>query len=271
MSRTTLGPTLTAEPEEPLEPREGESEDYYRRLWSQPGLDDLEPSSDERERWEAIRALLEKVPPTDGTLSSSPRILDLGCGRGWLTFKLSALGEVTGIDPLDASVEKARQLCPRLRFRRATADDLLGEGWGERFDLVVSSEVIEHVPDAAKPRFLSAAYGLLRPGGHLVLTTPRGELWGGWSARASRTQPVEAWIREQALSRLAQRAGFLVVSRDRAFDPRPPVSWQGFVLHRILNRKGLRRLRWPRLRAWLEHGAKIYQVVLLRRPLDPRF
>lgn len=244
-------------------------EAFYERLWDRPGWDTADANADEIARWEAIRGLLGRLE-SGRTKETSSMILDLGCGRGWLTSRLSAHGKVLGLDPLQASVVRARELFPHLSFRQGTGAELLDEGWAEHFDVVVASEVIEHVPDVAKPGFLETARELLHPGGHLILTTPRGELWPRWIARASRTQPVEEWIGEKDLTALARRTGFRVVARDRAFDPRSPLTWQGFLLHRVLNRRGLRRLRIPWIRNRLRHRARIYQVLLLRRPSGAR-
>jgi 2-polyprenyl-3-methyl-5-hydroxy-6-metoxy-1,4-benzoquinol methylase len=103
--------------------------------------------------------------------ASARKVLDLGCGNGTLCGALSAAGfEVVGCDPSEAGIEFARHTYPHIPFHRLGVYDdpaLLGHGG---FDLVVSTEVIEHIfLPRALPRFASK---VLRKGGHLVLTTP---------------------------------------------------------------------------------------------------
>lgn len=238
-------------------------ETFYRRFWSRPGWNAETPNTDELARWRAIESLLDRLP-------HSPRsILDLGCGRGWLTILLNKHGPVLGIDPLSAAVERARELFPLLEFRHASMLDLLEDAFTPQFDLIVSSEVLEHVPDPEKPQFFRQMSQLLSRDGHVVLTTPRGELWKAWSARAPERQPVEDWVTESQLDRLARAAGFRPVARCRARPSQRPLNWQGFLLRRVLERRGIRRLPLSRLHTWLTDRASLYQVVLLRQTSEP--
>lgn len=240
------------------------ADEYYSRLWSQPGWREARPNRDEAARWRAMEPLVAAA--LAGV--EAPRILDLGCGRGWLSELLAAHGEVTGIDPVAAAVEAAQRLFPSRSFRIGGAADLLAGGAAGRFHLVVSSEVIEHVPDVAKPAFLADAAALLAPSGHLLLTTPRGELWRAWRRGVSRTQPVEEWVSERRLDELAAHGGFDLVARRRAYRPRRPLNWQGWLLKWVLRRWGIRHLPLHPLRRRLEHAARLYQVALYvrRRP-----
>ena len=101
---------------------------------------------------------------------SAKRVLDLGCGNGALCGALSAAGfDVVGCDPSEDGIGFARQSFPHIPFHVLGIYDEPAAIGGD-FDVVVSTEVIEHVfQPRSLPRFASKT---LRKGGHLVLTTP---------------------------------------------------------------------------------------------------
>jgi 2-polyprenyl-3-methyl-5-hydroxy-6-metoxy-1,4-benzoquinol methylase len=155
--------------------REDEPEGFYESFWRSARWGGMEPNPDERSRLSAITELLG-----DSHLGDRPRILDLGCGRGWLTQALSVYGDVLGADVVAASVARARELFPGLRFEEIDIAGLAESQGTESFDLVVSSEVLEHVKGDEKREFVRGIHQLLRPGGYAIVTTPRGELWPAW-------------------------------------------------------------------------------------------
>lgn len=98
--------------------------------------------------------------------------LDIGCGGGLLAEPLARLGAgVTGIDPVPEVIRTARwhaeEVGLDIAYETATVEDLLLAD--RRFDLVIASEVIEHVPDPSA--FLAAMAGVTRPGGLVILST----------------------------------------------------------------------------------------------------
>lgn len=98
--------------------------------------------------------------------------LDIGCGGGLASEPLARLGaRTTGLDVTEANIAAARAHAQagglEIDYRVQTAEALASEG--AAFDLVVSLEVVEHVPDPE--RFLAAAAALVAPGGLLVLST----------------------------------------------------------------------------------------------------
>src|ERR1044071_6564912 len=95
------------------------------------------------------------------------RICDFGCGRGWLAGEMTKFGNVVGVDLSREGVELARKAWSNVRFE---VGDVTTWRPGYEFDLVVSSEVLEHIVN--KRSFVETACAILRPGGFVILTTP---------------------------------------------------------------------------------------------------
>jgi 2-polyprenyl-6-hydroxyphenyl methylase/3-demethylubiquinone-9 3-methyltransferase len=97
--------------------------------------------------------------------------LDVGCGAGLLSEPLARLGAaVTGVDAAAENIGVARLHAEGQRLAidyRHGGIESLGE---ERFDLIVSMEVIEHVADPAG--FIGGIARVLAPGGLVLLSTP---------------------------------------------------------------------------------------------------
>src|SRR2546429_3817868 len=73
-----------------------------------------------------------------------PKILDMGCGMGWFAAELASFGPTTGIDLSDEAIALAKSKLPHVTFLAGNVfETALPE---EHFDLVVSQEVIAHVP-----------------------------------------------------------------------------------------------------------------------------
>ena len=73
-------------------------------------------------------------------------VLDVGCGGGDTLAALAATGRYTlaGCDVSDAALELARRRVPGARL---LALDVQRAALDERFDLVLSVQVVEHLPD----------------------------------------------------------------------------------------------------------------------------
>ncbi len=119
-------------------------------------------------------------------LKSGERVLDVGCGTGVLTRlaarAVGAEGEVFGIDPGPAMLAEARQEAARegsrAQFRLAAVERLPFENG--RFDAVLSSFMLHHLPPDVKHAGLREIYRVLRPGGRLLavdLDRPANPLW----------------------------------------------------------------------------------------------
>lgn len=194
------------------------SDSFYVNLFvNAPAWSAPQPNADESARWSKIAAFLEYI--LRRVQQSEPgrrlRILDVGCGRGWLTNLATMYGSCEGIEPVAGVVEHARKLFPHLRFEAGTAEVVSERADFEPYDVILTSEVIEHVPHGQKENFLAQLFRLLKPDGYVVLTTPRGEMWEQWKTIAPPNQPVEDWVTEEQLRVLFTSQGFVEMGLDR--------------------------------------------------------
>ncbi len=138
------------------------------------------------------------------------RVLEVGCNTGlFLDYVQRVWGaEVVGLEPSLYGLAGARRL--GLPIRPAYMHELIDEA-PEPFDLVLCTDVIEHVADPLL--FLTEIRALVRPGGRVFLTTPNaeglteqrpaGDLYGMLSVGSHRMV-----LSAEALRSLAHQAGF---------------------------------------------------------------
>jgi len=94
---------------------------------------------------------------------SGMRVLDVGCGNGYLLHRLASRGaDVLGIDPGDHANAKydvriIRDFFPSSKVRG-------------RFDMIIGFAMLEHVEDP--PAFMAQLFEHLVPGGEVVLGVP---------------------------------------------------------------------------------------------------
>jgi 2-polyprenyl-6-hydroxyphenyl methylase/3-demethylubiquinone-9 3-methyltransferase len=100
------------------------------------------------------------------------RMLDIGCGGGILSEPLARLGAaMVGADPSDRNVAAAQDHAERagvtVDYRCTTAEALADAG--ERFDVVLAMEVVEHVADVGL--FVARCAEMVKPGGLMIVAT----------------------------------------------------------------------------------------------------
>ena len=107
-------------------------------------------------------------------LSPNDRVLDLGCGTGYCSYFYSLVAkEVVGVD-LFSDVPQAQQRYPvkNLRFVKGDVLDLPVEITSDRFDAVVSTDVIEHFTREDGERIVASSFNLLSDRGMMIVGTP---------------------------------------------------------------------------------------------------
>lgn len=114
--------------------------------------------------WELTK---NKLPPV--------KVLDFGCGEGALTQRLIDLGyEVVSTD-IDEKNFKASGKFEKIDFNSIEELSNLKTKYSKYFDVVISSEVIEHIENL--DFYLKTIAELLKEDGFLIITTPNISSW----------------------------------------------------------------------------------------------
>jgi 2-polyprenyl-6-hydroxyphenyl methylase/3-demethylubiquinone-9 3-methyltransferase len=112
------------------------------------------------------------LDPLDRRPFAGLRFLDIGCGGGLLCEPMARLGAtVVGVDPSEKNIKTAAvhaaEVGLDIDYRVGTAEDLAAAG--ERFDVILNMEVIEHVADPAA--YTRSCAAMLKPGGLMFVAT----------------------------------------------------------------------------------------------------
>ena len=118
---------------------------------------------------------LKSVPETSAALAAGGRMLDVGCGRGFVVLALKKAfpaADCLGVDPDQASIAEARASAAvasvAARYAAITSDELSDT---RPFDLITLCDVLHDLPDP-----LAVLRGLrarLAPAGVLLVIEPR--------------------------------------------------------------------------------------------------
>jgi ubiquinone/menaquinone biosynthesis C-methylase UbiE len=102
-------------------------------------------------------------------------VLEVGCGTGEVTLaakaKTGAAGQVVGLDPSPEMIavahDKAQQKGVAIDFEVGVIEAIPFPD--DSFDVVLSSLMMHHLPDALKARGLAEIRRVLKPGGRLLI------------------------------------------------------------------------------------------------------
>ena len=199
------------------------------------------------------------------------RLLELGCGMGFLLKAFSEDGwDVVGIEPDEGFCEFIQKTHGLKAIPNLLEDARIPDN---SLDVVVFIHVIEHIPDPQET--LRSIYRALKPGGHLVIETPRYDsLMFKLLGRRERSVSCDGHIyffTSQTLRKLYENAGFQhrqlrYVGRSLNLDK---LAYNvGLMTKSEVVIKGLIKLshalRFDRV--WLKVNARDMQRVVVQKP-----
>jgi SAM-dependent methyltransferase len=170
-----------------------------------------------RREWQARRASLDRLTGYVAGLSRACRILELGCGNGWLSGHLSALKgtQVLGLDRHSPELTQAARLFNSGNLAFLAADIFEPPFQDAAFDLIVIASAIQYFDDL--PALVRHLLDLLRLRGELhILDSP---LYEENDLQAARER-TQAYYAELGFPEMATRYFHHTHAELRPFAPR---------------------------------------------------
>jgi SAM-dependent methyltransferase len=212
-----------------------------------------EDNPDNRRRAEVVLAAI------DGFVRPHDRVLDVGCGTGWMTRQLGRRSDrVTGQDLASDAMDALRRTHPQVTW---IGGDFVTVALNEpAYEAIVCMETISHVPD--QKAFAARIVQLLAPGGKLILTTQNPYVWH----RTSWLEPTKAgqlrnWPTRDRLRELFGQG--LTIQSIETCAPGGDLGIPRLAHNPVTRRLAERALgidRWFRVREALELGRSIVLV-----------
>jgi 2-polyprenyl-3-methyl-5-hydroxy-6-metoxy-1,4-benzoquinol methylase len=228
--------------------------DAQSRYWTKWVEDSLawESNPDNARRADCVIGAVEVAarPPA--------RVLDVGCGTGWVSLRLAERGyRVTGTDLASDAMKNLERTRSEVRW---VGGDFAQVDVGTDYDVVTCMETIAHVPD--QEAFAKRLIDVLRPGGSLVLTTQNPYVWN----RTSWLKPPGAgqlrnWPSGKRLKELF--GTYFAIERMTTCAPGGDVGWLRLVHNGITRRVAefvIARDGWRNLRERAFLGRSILLV-----------
>ncbi|ENN96227.1 methyltransferase type 11 [Methanocaldococcus villosus KIN24-T80] len=144
-------------------------------------------------------------------------LIDLGCGDGRFLYALYKQGllknatRVVGVDISEERIRRLKKLCPFAEGIVADVTDL-SQIPDNSFDVAISNQVIEHVPDDSK--MLKEIRKILKPNGLLYISTVIKKWYGFWIywKNGFKLDPthVREYMSEEEFLNLLENNGFMV-------------------------------------------------------------
>jgi 2-polyprenyl-3-methyl-5-hydroxy-6-metoxy-1,4-benzoquinol methylase len=131
-------------------------------------------ANDWAEKWYSDETMLPLLKKFISLFSIKPRILDVGCGAGYESMRLSGLGaRVVGIDVSEKSIDIAREKNPNCEFKIMDCrqlDKTLG-----KFDGIIAIALIVHIEDNDLKILFDNFYGIIDINGFLFIAFVEGD------------------------------------------------------------------------------------------------
>jgi SAM-dependent methyltransferase len=162
-----------------------------------------------------------EIPKIIEGLPRGLHILDVGCGSGVHGAELNRLHDhqVVGVDLSTASIAKAKMRLSEAYVADVTKPELYPFSGGRQFDLILFSDILEHLYDPAD--VLARHLSWLAPGGYILISVPNIAIWNmRLSLLAGRFEYQDTGTLDRTHIRYFTRSYFMRFARNAGLEVR---------------------------------------------------
>lgn len=186
--------------------------------------------------WYENAILMPTIKEFVSLLPKNPKVLDLGCGSGHETKRLTSIGaDVIGIDYSSECIRIAKERCPECKFEVMDfrgLDDSLGH-----FDGIFASGSLIHLKSDELPDAISRIAGLLKKHGFFLIIIQDGE---GINEKYSNLEvdgkilrrPVYCYTKDN-ISSIAGKFGLKLVKEGHLDKSLIEQNWRNYIFKKI--------------------------------------
>lgn len=125
--------------------------------------------------WYENYILMPSIEEFVALLPEMPRVLDLGCGGGYESMRLTKAGaQVSGVDFSEECIRIAKERCPQAQFELMDFRQLDRKNLG-KFDGVFACASLIHISQEELPGVFAQVRGVLNENGFVIAIVREGE------------------------------------------------------------------------------------------------
>jgi 2-polyprenyl-3-methyl-5-hydroxy-6-metoxy-1,4-benzoquinol methylase len=188
------------------------------------------------DEWYKNDILMPTIKEFVSLLPKNPRVLDLGCGPGHETKRLSSTGaDVTGIDYSSECIRVARKHCPECKFEVMdfrNLDDRFGQ-----FDGVFASGSLIHVKSNELSSVIGKVSRILRKNGYFLMIVQDGEgineKWSTLEVNGKSLRRTVYCYTKDTISRLVEKFSLEFVKEGCLDKSLYEYHWRNYIFKRV--------------------------------------
>jgi 2-polyprenyl-3-methyl-5-hydroxy-6-metoxy-1,4-benzoquinol methylase len=165
-------------------------------------LPEIPPNHPLAFEWKVRKRSSEKLLKYLDSKNQSLRILEIGCGNGWLSHAMSKIkdADVTGVDINIPELEQAARVFKNQKNLQFGYADIFETSFENRFDIIVIASAIQYFPSPVKS--IDRLLGMINKNGEIhILDSP---LYKSEKESGEAHERSAAYFRKQGASSMSQ-------------------------------------------------------------------